>query len=136
MSTTSTDPISDMLTRIRNAIAVRKTEVSLPHSNIKESVARLLQQSNFIDDVSVSDAPAGEVGKTLNIRINNDDSNARITEIVRLSKPGRRYYVNAREIPTVKRGRGVVILSTSKGLMTGDQAKTERVGGELICKVY
>lgn len=133
MSTTSTDPISDMLTRIRNAIAVRKTEVSLPHSNIKESVARLLQQSNFIDDVSVSDAP---VGKTLNIRINNDDSNARITEIVRLSKPGRRYYVNAREIPVVKRGRGVVILSTSRGIMTGDQAKTERVGGELICKVY
>jgi small subunit ribosomal protein S8 len=133
MSTTTTDPISDMLTRIRNAIAVRKTEVSLPHSNIKESVARLLQQSNFIDNVSISDAP---VGKTLNIRINNDDSNARITEIVRLSKPGRRYYVNAREIPVVKRGRGVVILSTSRGIMTGDQAKTERVGGELICKVY
>lgn len=133
MSTTSTDPIADMFTRIRNAIAVRKNEVSLPHSNIKESVARLLQQSNFLDNVSVSDAP---VGKTLTIKINNDDSNARITEIVRLSKPGRRYYVNAKEIPVVKRGRGLVILSTSRGLMTGDQAKTERVGGELICKVY
>jgi small subunit ribosomal protein S8 len=133
MSTTSTDPIADMFTRIRNAIAVRKNEVSLPHSNIKESVARLLQESNFIDNVSVSDAP---VGKTLTIRINNDDSNARITEIVRLSKPGRRYYVNAKEIPIVKRGRGVVIVSTSRGLMTGDKAKTERVGGELICKVY
>lgn len=133
MSTTSTDPIADMFTRIRNAIAVRKHEVSLPHSNIKESVARLLQQSNFIDSVSVSDAP---VGKTLNIQINGGDSNARITEIVRLSKPGRRYYVNAREIPIVKRGRGVVIVSTSRGIMTGDQAKTERVGGELICKVY
>jgi small subunit ribosomal protein S8 len=136
MSSTTTDPIADMFTRIRNAIAVRKSEVSLPHSNIKESVARLLQQSNFLDGVSVSDAPEGQVGKTLTIRINNDDSNARITEIVRLSKPGRRYYVNAKEIPTVKRGRGLVILSTSKGLMTGDQAKTERVGGELICKVY
>jgi small subunit ribosomal protein S8 len=133
MSTTSTDPIADMFTRIRNAIAVRKSEVSLPHSNIKESVARLLQQSNFLDNVSVSDAP---VGKTLTIKINNDDSNARITEIVRLSKPGRRYYVNAKEIPVVKRGRGLVIVSTSKGLMTGDQAKQERVGGELICKVY
>lgn len=133
MSTTSTDPIADMFTRIRNAIAVRKSEVSLPHSNIKESVARLLQQSNFVDAVSVSDA---EVGKTLTVKINDDNSNARITEIVRLSKPGRRYYVNAREIPVVKRGRGLVILSTSKGLMTGDQAKTERVGGELICKVY
>jgi small subunit ribosomal protein S8 len=125
-----------MLTRIRNAIAVRKHEVSLPHSNIKESVARLLQQSNFLDDVSVSDPAEGQVGKTLTIKINNADGNARITEIMRLSKPGRRHYVNAREIPVVKRGRGIVILSTSKGLMTGDQAKQERVGGELICKVY
>ncbi len=136
MSTTSTDPIADMFTRIRNAIAVRKHEVSLPHSNIKESVARLLQQSNFLDDVSVSDAPEGQVGKTLTIKINDDARHPRITEIVRLSKPGRRYYVNAKEIPVVKRGRGIVILSTSRGLMTGDQAKIERVGGELICKVY
>jgi small subunit ribosomal protein S8 len=133
MSKTTTDPIADMLTRIRNAIAVRKSEVSLPHSNIKESVARLLQQSNFIEGVEVKDAP---VGKTLVVRINTEDSNARITEIVRMSKPGRRHYVNAKEIPTVKRGRGVVIISTSKGLMTGDRAKAEKVGGELICKVY
>ncbi len=133
MSITTTDPIADMFTRIRNAIAVRKHEISLPHSNIKESVAKLLKDSNFIDDVKVDKAP---VGKTLTIKINGGDSNARITEIVRLSKPGRRYYVNAKDIPVVKRGRGVVILSTSKGLMTGDQAKTEHVGGELICKVY
>ena len=133
MSTTSTDPISDMLTRIRNAIAVRKVEISLPHSNVKESVARLLKDSNFIDDVSVSDA---RVGKTLVVRINNENSQARITEIVRMSKPGRRYYVNAKEIPIVKRGRGLVIISTSKGLMTGARAKSENVGGELICKVY
>ena len=133
MSKTTTDPIADMLTRIRNAINVRRSEVTLPHSNIKESVARLLKDSNFIDDVSVEEAP---VGKTLKVKINDNDSNARITEIERLSKPGRRYYVNAKEIPTVKRGRGVVILSTSKGLMTGDEAKARRVGGELICKVY
>jgi small subunit ribosomal protein S8 len=122
-----------MLTRIRNAIAVRKHEVTLPHSNIKESVARLLQASNFIDGVSVADA---SVGKTLTVTIYNEAGNPRITEIVRLSKPGRRYYVNSKEIPVVKRGRGVVIVSTSKGLMTGDQAKAEHVGGELICKVY
>ena len=133
MSTTTTDPISDMLTRIRNAIAVRKTEISLPHSNIKQSVAELLKKSNFIDGVSVSPAP---IGKQLTVKINDQSSNARITEIVRLSKPGRRYYVNAREIPTVKRGRGIVIISTSKGLMTGDQARQEHLGGELICKVY
>lgn len=133
MSKTSTDPIADMLTRIRNAIMIRKSEVSLPHSNIKESVARLLKESNFVDDIRVSEAG---VGKTLTVKINSDESNARITEIVRLSKPGRRHYVNAKEIPTVKRGRGLVIISTSKGLMTGDQAKAQRVGGELICKVY
>jgi small subunit ribosomal protein S8 len=133
MSKTTTDPIADMLTRIRNAILVRKHEVSLPHSKIKENVARLLQESNFVDGVSVSDA---EVGKTLTVKINGEDSNARITEIVRLSKPGRRFYVNAKEIPTVKRGRGLVIVSTSKGVMTGDRAKAEQVGGELICKVY
>jgi len=133
MSTTTTDPIADMFTRLRNAIAVRKAEVSLPHSKIKESVARLLADSNFIDGLSVDKAP---VGKTLTVRINGDNTNARITEIVRLSKPGRRYYVSARDIPTVKRGRGVVIVSTSKGLMTGEQAREAKIGGELICKVY
>lgn len=133
MSTTTTDPIADMLTRIRNAINVHKSEVSLPHSKIKESVAKLLQESNFIDGVSVKDAP---VGKIMTVKINDADSNARITEIVRVSKPGRRYYVNAKEIPVVKRGRGVVIISTSRGLMTGDDARAKKVGGELICKVY
>jgi small subunit ribosomal protein S8 len=135
MSTTSTDPIADMFTRIRNAIAVNKQEVSLPHSTIKESVARLLKESNFIEDVRVT-KDKETVGKTLTIRINSETSNARITEIVRLSKPGRRYYVNAKEIPVVKRGRGLVIVSTSKGIMTGSQAQAQHVGGELICKVY
>jgi small subunit ribosomal protein S8 len=130
---TSTDPISDMLTRIRNAIAVSKREISLPHSKIKEAVARLLQESNFIDSVAVSDA---RIGKTLTLTLNQESSNARITEIARLSKPGRRFYVSAQEIPVVKRGRGLVIISTSKGLMTGDRARTEKIGGELICRVY
>ncbi|MEK7594711.1 MAG: 30S ribosomal protein S8 [Patescibacteria group bacterium] len=133
MSKTSTDPIADMLTRIRNAILVRKHEVSLPHSSIKESVARLLAESNFVDSVSVAKA---DVGKTLTVKINDESTNARITEIVRLSKPGRRHYVNAQEIPVVKRGRGLVIISTSKGLMTGQQATAQHIGGELICKVY
>lgn len=133
MSVTSTDPIADMLTRIRNAINVRKSEISLPHSNVKEAVAKLLKDSNFVDAVSVEDA---RIGKTLTIRINSDGTNARITEIARLSKPGRRYYVKSAEIPTVKQGRGVVIVSTSKGMMTGEQAKAAKIGGELICKVY
>ena len=130
---TSTDPIADMLSRIRNAIAVRKNEISLPHSNVKESVARLLQKSNFITAVNVEKT---DIGKTLILTINPSDANARITEIVRVSKPGRRYYVNAQEIPVIKRGRGLVIVSTSKGMMTGEDAKKQSVGGELICKVY
>ena len=133
MSPASTDPIADMLTRIRNAISVNKNEVSLPHSKVKESVARLLKDNGFVDRVSVEDAT---IGKTLNIVINDSGTNARITEIVRISKPGRREYTKVEKIPTVKGGRGVVIVSTSHGIMTGAQAKKQGVGGELICKVY
>lgn len=133
MSTTTTDPIADMLSRIRNAIAVRKHEVSLPHSNVKESVARLLKDSNFIAGVKVE---GDGIAKSLVLTLSDEDSNSPITEIVRLSSPGRRHYVNVKEIPVVKRGRGIVIISTSKGMMTGNQAKQERIGGELICKVY
>jgi len=122
-----------MLTRIRNAIAVRKTEVSLPHSNVKEAVAELLKDSGFIDGVAVEKAP---VGKTMTLTINAEGTNARITEIARLSKPGRREYAGSEKIPTVKRGRGLVIVSTSKGIMSGADAKKQGVGGELICKVY
>jgi small subunit ribosomal protein S8 len=129
----STDPISDMLTRIRNAIAVNKHEVTMPHSKIKESVAKLLVDSKFLDGVKVEDAT---VGKAIKITINNPESNARITEIVRMSRPGRREYTIADKIPTVKRGRGLVIVSTSKGVMTGVEARKQGVGGELICKVY
>ena len=133
MTKVTTDPLSDMLTRIRNAIAVNKTEVVMPHSKVKEAVARLLADSRFIDGVNVADAA---VGKTLTITINQPDTNARITEIVRLSRPGRREYSSADKIPVVKRGRGIVIVSTSKGMMTGVEARNQGVGGELICKVY
>lgn len=129
----STDPIADMLTRIRNAIAVRKNEVVMPHSKVKEAVARLLKDSSFIADVKVTDAT---IGKTLKIVISDEGENARITEIVRMSKPGRRHYTGSDKIPVVKRGRGVIIISTSKGMMTGAEAKKQGVGGELICKVY
>lgn len=129
----STDPIADMLTRIRNAAAVNKYEVSMPHSKIKQTLAEVLAGSNFVKGVEVF----GEGGfKTLRIKINDQDTNSRITEIVRLSKPGRRMYSAADKIPAVKRGRGIVVISTSKGIMTGDEAKKAGLGGELICKVY
>ncbi|HSX00080.1 MAG TPA: 30S ribosomal protein S8 [Patescibacteria group bacterium] len=129
----STDPIADMLTRIRNAISVRKSEVAMPHSKSKQAVAELLKKKGFLAEVHVEDA---EIGKTLKIVINHEEQNARITEIVRLSKPGRRAYSSSKEIPIVMRGRGVVVVSTSKGVMTGDEAKKQGIGGELICKVY
>lgn len=133
MSTVTTDPIADMLSRIRNALAVNKTEINLPHSNTKEAVARLIKSSRYIDDVKVVDA---SIGKTLTLSLRTPDSNSRITEIERLSKPGRRMYTSADKMPTVKQGRGIVIVSTSKGMMTGREAKKQRLGGELICRIY
>jgi small subunit ribosomal protein S8 len=128
----STDPISDMFTRIRNAIAVNKHEVSMPHSKIKEAVAKILAKNGFLEDVAVDNSEF----KILTITINSEDANATITEIERLSKPGRRLYVGADKIPTIKRGRGIVIVSTSSGVMTGKEAKAKRLGGELIGQVY
>lgn len=134
MSMVSTDPIADMLTRIRNAIAVRKSEVTLPHSNMKEAVARILKENRFIEGVAVEGDRPGF--RSLRLTLSGEGSNARITEIARLSTPGRRMYANATDIPVVKRGRGIVIISTSKGLMIGDDARKQRLGGELICKIY
>lgn len=134
MSIITTDPIADMLARIRNAIAVNKTTVNLPYSKLKEAVANLLKEQNFVSGVSVDKDSEGY--KQLSVLINDDNSNARITEIERLSKPGRRLYASAEKIPVVKQGRGIVIVSTSKGLMVGAEAKSKHLGGELICKVY
>lgn len=134
MSIITTDPIADMLTRIRNAIAVHKHSVSMPHSKVKEAVAGVLKSQNFVDEVKTEESSDGY--KQLVVTINTEGSNARITEITRLSKPGRRHYSSADEIPVVKRGRGIVIVSTSKGMMTGAEAKAQRLGGELICKVF
>jgi small subunit ribosomal protein S8 len=129
----STDPIADMLTRIRNAIAVNAGSVSLPHSKIKETVARILSDNKFIESVDVTE----ETGrKILVITINGQNEPARISHIKRLSRPGRRTYVKTTAVPTVRRGRGLVVVSTSAGIMTGEQAKAKKLGGELICEVY
>lgn len=129
----STDPIADMLTRIRNAIAVNAATTSMPHSNVKETVAKILADNDFIHSLKVEE-DGGR--KTLIVNINSQDQPARITEIKRLSRPGRRMYVKSPAVPTVKRGRGLVVVSTSSGIMTGVQAKAKNLGGELICEVY
>jgi len=131
---TSTDPIADMLTRIRNASAVSKREVAMPYSRLKETVANVLASTNFVDRVEVVEGDNGF--KQLKIVINQEDTNSRITSIERISKPGRRVYVGSDKIPSVRQGRGIIVMSTSRGVMTGREAKKEKLGGELICKVY
>ena len=133
MSMQSTDPIADLLTRIRNAIAVGKTEVTVPASKLKLTVAEQLKKAGYLEAVKMEDgAPRG----TIVITINDTDKPSTITEIQRVSKPGQRVYVRATEIPRVKSGRGIVLVSTSQGVMTGEQAKKARLGGEVLCKVY
>jgi small subunit ribosomal protein S8 len=129
----STDPIADLLTRIRNAINVNKHEIRVPHSKLKETIAKELKKAGYLTAVSVE---AGKPRPTLIVTINEPGTNATITEISRVSTPGRRQYAGVTEIPRVKSGRGIVLISTSKGIMTGHQARKERLGGELICKVY
>ncbi len=133
MSKVSTDPISDMLARIRNANAVNKNQIVLPHSGIKESVARVLAKSNFIISVAVE---GKNQDKRLVLTLSSSDSSSKITSIKRLSKPGRRIYAGSKDIPWVKQGRGIVIISTANGILSGDEAKRLNLGGELICEVY
>lgn len=133
MSLQSTDPIADLLTRIRNAAMVGKSEVRVPTSKIKKTVAEQLKKNNYLSDVKVE---PGKPRDTLVITINKPGENCNITEITRMSKPGRRIYVGASDIPRVKSGRGLVLISTSKGVITGHEAVKQRLGGELLLKVY
>ena len=126
----STDPISDMLTRIRNAIAVHKTEVAMPHSKAKEAVVEILKQQKYITNFNVSE---DGFRKTLTVELPEIQT---INNISRVSKPGRRVYAKVSEIPQVKQGRGIVILSTSQGVMVGTEAKNKKLGGEILCQVY
>ena len=133
MSLQSTDPIADLLTRIRNAVMVGKNEIRVPASKLKLTVAKELKKANYLNDVRVENSKPRNV---LVITINKPGENATITEITRLSKPGRRVYVGADEIPRVKNGRGMVLVSTSKGVIPGYAAVKQRLGGELLLKVY
>jgi len=133
MSLQSTDQVADLITRIRNAIMVGKTEIRVPTSKLKVAVTEGLKRSGYIDDYEVEAAkPRG----ILHVTINAADAPARINEITKISKPGRRIYTGANDIPTVKSGRGVVLISTSKGIKTGQEAKKERLGGEILIKVW
>ena len=126
------DPIADMLTRIRNAGKALRPVVELPHSRIKESVAKILQREGYVGDVAVE----GSAVKKIKIRLKYQGKKNVIEGLKRVSRPGLRRYVGATEIPRVLGGLGVSIVSTPEGVMTGAQAQKKNLGGELLCFVW
>jgi small subunit ribosomal protein S8 len=126
------DPISDMLTRIRNAGRALLPVVELPHSRMKESVAKILKSEGYVAEVSVE----GSVIKKLKIRLKYQGKKSVIEGVKRVSRPGLRRYVGSTEIPRVLSGMGVTIVSTPEGVMTGAQARKKNLGGELLCNVW
>ena len=121
-----TDPIADMLTRIRNATMLKKSRVIMPASKIKMEILRVLKKENYIIDYK----------HEKDVNIISVDLNNEITKLIRVSKPGRRVYTPKDAIPTVLQGRGLIVISTSKGVMAGKEAKKQGLGGEIICKVW
>ncbi|MBE2280108.1 MAG: 30S ribosomal protein S8 [Ignavibacteriaceae bacterium] len=127
------DPIADLLTRIRNAVKANKRRVEIPSSNMKVSIAQILKDNKYIQDYEVIEDDKQNIIKIL-LRYNQGKSV--ISGLKKISTPGLRKYVPADELPRVLNGYGVAILSTSKGVMTGKQAKIENVGGEVICYIW
>ena len=133
MSLQSTDPVADLLTRIRNAAMVGKNEIRVHSSKLKKAVAKELVRANYLESVETESAKPRDI---LVVKINKDGENARFNELTRMSKPGRRMYVGVEEITRIKSGSGMVIISTSKGVMNGFEARKQRLGGELLLKVW
>ena len=133
-----TDPISDMLSRLRNAALARHDRVEMPHSNLKQHIAEVLKSEGFVDDVRTNEdneAKGGPKMLTVVLRYGRDRASA-IDGVRRVSAPGRRVYVRHDRIPRVLTGMGISILSTSRGVMTDREARKQRLGGELLCEVW
>jgi len=131
------DPIADMLTRLRNAIMAEHTSVAIPYSKVKASIAQILKDEGYVEDVTITEA---EPVNMINIQIKywgkRRERRAVITDLKRVSKPGRRVYVGKSDIPWVLSGMGIAILTTPQGVMTGQQARRMGMGGEVICYVW
>ncbi len=127
------DPIADMLTRIRNAQSVNKEQVSIPASNLKSAIANVLQDEGYITSFSIEGEESAN--KTLVIRLKYFDNQPVIESLDRISKPSLRYYSGKDDMPSVMNGLGIVIVSTPKGVMTGQAAKAQNIGGEVLCSV-
>ena len=133
MSLQSTDQVADLITRIRNAVMVGKTEIRVPTSKLKQAIVEILVKNGYLTAYEIEEAePRG----MLHVTIAPEGANAKINEITKISKPGRRVYAGAAELPVVKSGRGMVIVSTSRGLMTGREAKKNHLGGEVLVTVW
>lgn len=129
-----TDPVSDFLTRLRNASKAGLTQCVSPHSKLKESLAAILKSEGYVSGVSTSADERGH--KTLVVQLKYVDNAPAITNLTRVSTPGRRLYFTYTEIPRVLNGLGISILSTSKGLLKDQDARRQKVGGELLCNVW
>ncbi|MBR3138209.1 30S ribosomal protein S8 [Candidatus Saccharibacteria bacterium] len=133
MSLQSTDQVADLITRIRNAVMVGKNEILVPTSKLKAGLLEVLTKNGYIASYDIIEGtPRG----MLHVVINEPGTIAKINEIAKVSKPGRRVYSAADDLPTIKSGRGMIVVSTSKGLMTGREAKKNRLGGEILVKVW
>ena len=131
----NTDPIADYLTRIRNAIRANKKVVSIPASNLKKEITKILFDQGYILSYKFEESKIQEVIK-IALKYTNDNNESVINEIQRISTPGLRKYSNSSDLPRILNGLGIAIVSTSKGVMTAKQAEKKNVGGELICYVH
>jgi small subunit ribosomal protein S8 len=128
-----TDPIADMLTRIRNAHAIHMGTVVMPHSKLKEAILKTLKTEGYIQEFTVTE---GKPFKTLTVTLKYTGTEPAITELKRLSTPGRRLYMRASDLASPLGGYGIIILSTNQGVMTNKEAKKHQLGGEVICQVW
>jgi small subunit ribosomal protein S8 len=138
---TMTDPISDLLTLVRNAVSIDRTRVTLPNSRAKEAVANVLKREGFIEDARVTEGPKGRkgavLGKMLTIFLKyGPNGEPLITRIERVSSPGCRVYRPGRSIPKVMGGLGIVIVSTSKGVLSDRECREQKIGGEIVARVW
>ena len=132
-----TDPIADFLTRIRNAITAAHQTVDIPASRLKREMARILTEQGYIDGFDVEAPNADHPGEVIRIRLKyTDDSRSAIQGLRRVSRPGQRRYVPAARVPKVQGGLGTAIVSTSRGVMTGHDARLQKVGGEVVAEVW
>lgn len=128
-----TDPIADMIIRVKNAFMANKAEVSIPHSKVKEAIAKILEAEGYVESFEVEPT---KPQRSINVKLKYVGKIPAITEVRRMSKPGRRVYSTVKDIPRALGGYGVTIVSTSRGVVTGSQARKMNVGGEILCQIW